>query len=1123
MLCTRHFVMVTLAAILLLCRPLQATEYFVALHGSDSHEGTSLQKPLASLQKGIDLLKPGDTLTIAPGQYRQSGQREKLGSMALDTTIRAMIPRTVVLRGDVPLTGFAKTPSMRKVYQVPFDQPVQTVNELDTLTVLRSAPNLAELEYVPGSFYYDASKRLLYISGSDWRSPEQSHYSATVTAHDGMWFGNAQRLVIDGLAFTGFNSTMPDRYSPPYRSKFTGMGAVWGVLLTDSQSCAIRNCISYLNGGGIGIEHLVEPSQRGQFPNTIERCTVYGTYSQLFTYETSAIGVYQSNGDQIRSCTAYLNKSFGIRFYLAPWAAGIMDQCLAWGNVHDGDPADLQIKASKDIQVTRSVAMGWATAQSGGYNVLAGEQTVDLPGNIILRPPGKPAVDVDREFVDPVNFDFRLQANSSFRGTSPQGTDAGIASYETNIYFVHPAGADDANGLSIATAWRTLGRALKDRSPGDTIYLFPGTYSSPATVSVAGTQERPVSIRTRGQGTAVIAGDLSLISCDHLNIERLTFTRTLRLEASWNVALRQSVLLGSERSLVAVKSPGLELQNNIFAGFSVAGLEADKGTNQIRCQGNLFDNRSGAAVSLAETASVMYSDYNAFSDTQRAWSISSQSLPWTRVQAHGEMYSRHFKPEFVGNPSSLRVSNAWMVSVAGSMGKPIGCYRDGVMPTTPRLIESPSLHVISATTANVEWLVNQGATCVLQWGTTPECENSDTIDVNYWGTYSLTGLSPSTTYYFRLKSTSAIKSRDATTDPPVTELNTKPLVFRTLAADASAQTYFVSSEGSDEHSGTSREKPWKSLNRAAAMVRPGDTVFIASGRYQERVRIRASGEVERPITFKCMPGHRVIIDGAGKSLSNGFVISSKKHLIFDGLYFVDSSMFPQTGPIVSRAADFLVYRSADIHLSRCYADARNSYAASFVVAHGVKKLLITNCVMIGKFDGIYIERCPELRIEHCVLASPLIYAAIIRNARTEPATMSHNIIVDMLNKKAVQNFGILCVDGYTDLFRMNNNCFYIRCFTPADRKLMNAMNVTEAGELIAGAQFENPGFAGLAALLKAGQRRHEFDPDVLVESPQMLDFNAYFATNPAVIARGIGLQPQAFADFEFSGPAPASR
>lgn len=37
-----------------------------------------------------------------------------------------------------------------------------------------------------------------------------------------------------------------------------------------------------------------------------------------------------------------------------------------------------------------------------------------------------------------------------------------------------------------------------------------------------------------------------------------------------------------------------------------------------------------------------------------------------------------------------------------------------------------------------------------------------------------------------------------------------------------------------------------------------------------------------------------------------------------------------------------------------------------------------------------------------------------------------------------------------------------------------------------------------------------------------LDFDSFFATNPEVIRRGIGLQPEAFKDFPFNRPATAT-
>jgi hypothetical protein len=67
---------------------------------------------------------------------------------------------------------------------------------------------------------------------------------------------------------------------------------------------------------------------------------------------------------------------------------------------------------------------------------------------------------------------------------------------------------------------------------------------------------------------------------------------------------------------------------------------------------------------------------------------------------------------------------------------------------------------------------------------------------------------------------------------------------------------------SDENPGT-EELPFRTINKAAQVVKPGECVWIYSGVYREMVQPRFSGEgPSRMITYQAAPGEHVIISGS---------------------------------------------------------------------------------------------------------------------------------------------------------------------------------------------------------------------------------------------------------------------
>ncbi|WP_051859682.1 right-handed parallel beta-helix repeat-containing protein [Streptomyces xanthophaeus] len=95
-----------------------------------------------------------------------------------------------------------------------------------------------------------------------------------------------------------------------------------------------------------------------------------------------------------------------------------------------------------------------------------------------------------------------------------------------------------------------------------------------------------------------------------------------------------------------------------------------------------------------------------------------------------------------------------------------------------------------------------------------------------------------------------------------------PLGLATVGAGtahAAARTYFVSPSGNDSNAGTSTQAPFRTLQKAADSVEPGDTVSIMNGTYSERsessnvLTIKRSGLPGAPITFTAHPGHHPVI------------------------------------------------------------------------------------------------------------------------------------------------------------------------------------------------------------------------------------------------------------------------
>lgn len=109
--------------------------------------------------------------------------------------------------------------------------------------------------------------------------------------------------------------------------------------------------------------------------------------------------------------------------------------------------------------------------------------------------------------------------------------------------------------------------------------------------------------------------------------------------------------------------------------------------------------------------------------------------------------------------------------------------------------------------------------------------------------------------------------------------------LRATSTSAATPTYYVDSRGNDDNAGT-KKSPWRTLQHAADVVKPGSTVYVRGGVYKQKLKITRSGSARGgSITFVNFPKERAVIDGSGLSVTGqqGIIeIEDASHITIKG-------------------------------------------------------------------------------------------------------------------------------------------------------------------------------------------------------------------------------------------------
>jgi parallel beta-helix repeat protein len=109
--------------------------------------------------------------------------------------------------------------------------------------------------------------------------------------------------------------------------------------------------------------------------------------------------------------------------------------------------------------------------------------------------------------------------------------------------------------------------------------------------------------------------------------------------------------------------------------------------------------------------------------------------------------------------------------------------------------------------------------------------------------------------------------------------------FLVLAFQLSnAKNYYLSPTGSDTNNGISQSTPWKTIQKAANLTFPGDTVFLMSGTWNTTssiLSIKRSGSAEAWIVYQALKGNSPRVKVSGSVWET--VLISANYIVFDGI------------------------------------------------------------------------------------------------------------------------------------------------------------------------------------------------------------------------------------------------
>lgn len=215
-----------------------------------------------------------------------------------------------------------------------------------------------------------------------------------------------------------------------------------------------------------------------------------------------------------------------------------------------------------------------------------------------------------------------------------------------------------------------------------------------------------------------------------------------------------------------------------------------------------------------------------------------------------------------------------------------------------------------------------------------------------------------------------------------------------IADSPAGQSYYVATDGDDDNPG-SLVAPWRTVQRAADSLAPGDTAFVRGGVYGESVTINISGSAsDGYINFRNYENEIPILDGSGLFVPNAIngilLIVDQQYITIEGFeirnYRTSTANIVPVGIHIRGQAHHIQLKNNHIHHIETHAlvDA-NRLGAD---AHGIA---VYGTSAAASLNNISIE---NNRLHDLILGSS---EGVVLNGNVELFTIANNVIYDCDN------------------------------------------------------------------------------------------------------------------------------